>query len=146
MSWDNRFPEPIELPGGVKLASLREAIVHLVNTIPSSERGTPVVLTAAELITSAAEHGGPIEFARIATLRAINRHVVREFNPDRKDTHWGGRKLARDRWVPEQINRRRFDFPVRLSWVVSWDKRFDRSVILPGGKTLLMLEDARRHI
>jgi hypothetical protein len=84
------------LPGGVRLASLREAIVHLVNTIPSSERGVPVVLTAAELITSAAERGGPIEFARIATLRAINRNVVREFNPDRKERHWGKRKLKRD--------------------------------------------------
>jgi hypothetical protein len=71
MSWDSYFPEPIELPDGVKLASLREAIVHLVNTVPSSERGIPVILTAAELITSAAEHGGPIEFARIATLRAF---------------------------------------------------------------------------
>jgi hypothetical protein len=82
MSWDSRFPEPIELPDGVKLASLREAIVHLVNTVPSSERGIPVILTPAELITSAAEHGGPIEFARIATLRAFNRHVERVLNPD----------------------------------------------------------------
>jgi hypothetical protein len=77
VSWDSRFAEPIELPGGVGLASLREAIVHLVNTVPSSERGTPVVLTAAELITSAAERGGPIEFARVAPLRAINRHIER---------------------------------------------------------------------
>jgi hypothetical protein len=90
------LPEPIELPGGVRLASLREAIVHLVNTIPSSERGIPVVLTAAELITSAAQRGGPNEFARIATLRAFNRHAVREFNPHRKDPHWGRRKLVRD--------------------------------------------------
>jgi hypothetical protein len=97
VSWDSRFAEPIELPGGVKLASLREAIVHLVDTTPSSERGLPVILTAAELITSAAEHGGPVEFARIATLRAINRHVVRQINSDRKDTHWEKRKLARDR-------------------------------------------------
>jgi hypothetical protein len=82
VSWDSRFPEPIELPCGAKLASLREAIVHLVNTVPSSERGTPVVLTAAELITSAAERGGPIEFARIATLRALNRHVECVLNPD----------------------------------------------------------------
>ena len=96
MSWDSRFAEPIDLPGGVRLASLREAIVHLVDTIPSSERGLPVVLTAAELITSAAERGGPIEFARIATLRAINRHGKRVFNPDRKDTHWGRRKWKRD--------------------------------------------------
>jgi hypothetical protein len=65
--WDSRFPEPIELPCGVRLGSLREAIVHLV-TVPPSEPGTPVVLTAAEMIASAAERGGPIEFARIATL------------------------------------------------------------------------------
>jgi hypothetical protein len=52
--------------------------------------------TAAELITNAAEHGGPIEFARVATLRAVNRRAVREFNPDRKDTHCGRRKLKRD--------------------------------------------------
>ncbi len=82
MSWDSRFAEPIELPGGVRLASLRDAIVHLVNTVPSCERGTPVILTAAEQITSAAEHGGPLEFARIATLRALNRHAERLLNPD----------------------------------------------------------------
>jgi hypothetical protein len=96
VSWDSRFAEPIELPGGVRLASLREAIVHLVNTVPSSERGMPVVLTAAELITSAAERGGPVEFARIATLRALNRHVERVFDASHKDTHWGRRKLKRD--------------------------------------------------
>jgi hypothetical protein len=41
------------------------------------------------MITSAAERGGPIEFARIATLRAINRNVERIFDPSRKDHHWG---------------------------------------------------------
>jgi hypothetical protein len=29
-------------------------------------------------------------------LLALNRHVERVFNPDRKDHHWGRRKLARD--------------------------------------------------
>ena len=89
MSWDSRFAEPIELPGGVRLASLRDAIVHLVNTVPSSERGTPVILTAAELITSAAERGGPIKFARIATLRALNRHAEHALNPDIVKTRIG---------------------------------------------------------
>jgi hypothetical protein len=81
VSWDSRFPKPIELPCGVRLASLREAVLHLVKTVPPCERGTPVILTAAEMITSAAERGGPIEFARIATLRALNRHVERVLNP-----------------------------------------------------------------
>jgi hypothetical protein len=89
VSWDSRFAQPIELPGRIRLASLREAILHLANTVPSSERSLPVVLTAAEMITSAAERGGPIEFARIATFRAINRNVERIFDPPRKDHHWG---------------------------------------------------------
>jgi hypothetical protein len=96
VSWSLRFAEPIVLPNGAKLTSLRESIAHLVKTIPAAERRLPAVLTAAEMLTAAAEHGGPIEFARIATLRAINRDAVREFNPDRKDHHWGKRKLKRD--------------------------------------------------
>jgi hypothetical protein len=29
-------------------------------------------------------------------MRALNREVERTFNPDRKDTHWGQRKLKRE--------------------------------------------------
>ena len=97
MSWSLRFAEPIMLADGAKLATLRQAIAHLVKTVPPTERGSPAVLTAAEMLTNAAEHGGPVEFARIGTLQALNRHTVRVFNPDRKETKWGRRKLARDR-------------------------------------------------
>jgi hypothetical protein len=34
--------------------------------------------------------------ARVGMLRAMNHGVERVFNPDRKDTHWGKRKLKRD--------------------------------------------------
>ena len=34
--------------------------------------------------------------ARIGVMRALNRGVERVFNPDRKETHWGNRKLKRD--------------------------------------------------
>jgi hypothetical protein len=34
--------------------------------------------------------------ARIDVLRALNRNVERVFNPDRKGTHWGKRKLRRE--------------------------------------------------
>ncbi len=95
MSWSQRFDEPIVLPDGAKLRSLREAVAHLGKVIPKSDHDMPSVTTAAELLTLAAEHGGPIEFARIATLQALNRHCVREFT-DRKDPQWGRRKLARD--------------------------------------------------
>jgi hypothetical protein len=34
--------------------------------------------------------------AKIGFMKALNRDVVREFNADRKETHWGKRKLKRD--------------------------------------------------
>jgi len=42
------------------------------------------------------EHNGPTMFARIGIMRALNRDVVRVFDPSRKDTHWGKRKLKSD--------------------------------------------------
>jgi hypothetical protein len=40
--------------------------------------------------------GGPTMMARIGVMKALTRHVERVFNPDRKDSHWGKRKLKRD--------------------------------------------------
>jgi hypothetical protein len=37
-----------------------------------------------------------IFLARIAVLRAIHHNEARVFNPHRKETHWGKRKLKRD--------------------------------------------------
>jgi hypothetical protein len=39
---------------------------------------------------------GPIMHARVAILQAIHRNEARVFYPDRKDPHWGTRKLKRD--------------------------------------------------
>jgi hypothetical protein len=49
-----------------------------------------------EALILVATLGGPTMFARIGIMRAMNRGHVREFNPDRKDPHWGRRKLKRD--------------------------------------------------
>jgi hypothetical protein len=51
---------------------------------------------AMEALLLVAEHTGPTMFARIGVMRALNRHVERVFNPDRKSPHWGRRKLTRD--------------------------------------------------
>jgi hypothetical protein len=75
------------LANGAKLSTLRDAIAHLGKAIPKSDHDAPVG-TAAELLTLAAEHSGPIEFARIATLQALNRRVERVFNSDRKARSW----------------------------------------------------------
>ena len=38
-----------------------------------------------------ATRGGPTMLARIGVMRALNGQVVREFNSDCKETHWGKR-------------------------------------------------------
>lgn len=94
--WQRKFEDPIPLPDGCKLVTLREAVAYLAKTVPKAERNMPEVLTAAEMLTYTAERGWPTMFARMGVMQALNRHHVREFNPDRKDTHWGRRKLKRD--------------------------------------------------
>jgi hypothetical protein len=42
-----------------------------------------------------ADLGGPTVFARIGVVRALNRHVERVFDRDRKDLRWRRRKLKR---------------------------------------------------
>jgi hypothetical protein len=49
-----------------------------------------------EALILVATHGGPTMFARIGVMRALNRGVERVFDPSRKDTNWGKRKLKRD--------------------------------------------------
>jgi hypothetical protein len=96
VSWSRRFDEPIELPDGRKLKTLAEAMAWLAKEIPKSEHKMEKVQNAAYCVTRAAEHNGPMIFAQMGMLQAIHRHHKRVFNPDRKDTHWGKRKLKRD--------------------------------------------------
>ncbi len=65
--------------------------------LPKQEAASPEWQAAIEALMLVAELGGPTMFARIGIMRALNRHIERVFNPDRKDHHWGHRKLARDR-------------------------------------------------
>jgi hypothetical protein len=94
--WSARFDEPIVLDDGTTLTTLREAIQYLARTVPKAERDHEKVLSAADHLTRSAEQGYPLFFARAATLRAIHRNKERMFNPDRKEHHWGERKLKRD--------------------------------------------------
>jgi hypothetical protein len=68
---------------------------NYITKLPKAEHSAPEWQAAMEALLIVAR-GGPTMFARIGVMRALNRHVAREFNPDRKDTHWGKRKLKRD--------------------------------------------------
>ena len=95
-NWKRRFDEPIKLPNGRKLVTLKDAIARLAKEVPKSEHGMKQVQAAAHCVTVDAENGRPLVFARIGVLQAINRHKPEEFDPKRKSPHWGKRKHRRD--------------------------------------------------
>jgi hypothetical protein len=87
--------DPISLPKGKSLVTLRDAALYITK-LPKAEHDAPEWQAAMEALLLVAEHNGPTMFARIGVMGALNRHFERVFNSDRKDQHWGRRKLARD--------------------------------------------------
>jgi hypothetical protein len=72
--WQKRFGDPIVLPDGRQLVTLRDAIRHLVDTVPARERKHSHVLIAATVLTDAAEGRDFMMHARVAVIRALNRN------------------------------------------------------------------------
>jgi hypothetical protein len=83
------------LPNGKKLVTLRDAADYITG-LPKKEADLPEWQAAIEALILVADLNGPTMFARIGVMKALNPGRVREFNPARKDTHWGKRKLKRD--------------------------------------------------
>jgi hypothetical protein len=72
VSWDRRFSDPIELPSGRKLVTLRDAAEYITK-LPKAEHDAEEWLAAMEALLLVAEHDGPTMFARIGMMRALNR-------------------------------------------------------------------------
>jgi hypothetical protein len=93
--WKRPFDDPIPLPRGRQLVTLRDAGTYITK-LPKAEHDAEEWQAAMEALMLVAR-GGPTMLARIGVMRALNRHVERVFNLNRKDHHWGRRKLKRDR-------------------------------------------------
>jgi hypothetical protein len=88
--WSDKFEDPI--PG---MTTLRDAADY-IQKLPETEQQLPHWQAAIEALIMAAEGKAPLLHARVGMLRALNHGVERVFNTDRKETHWGKRKLKRD--------------------------------------------------
>ena len=93
--WSRTFDDPIPVPRGRQLVTLKDA-ANYIQKLPKAEQNLDEWQAAVEALLLVVELDGPTMMARIGMLRALNRHVERVFNSDRKDTHWGKRKLKRD--------------------------------------------------
>jgi hypothetical protein len=95
VSWERPFDQPVPLPSGPPARTLRDA-ANYIKKLPQSEHDSPEWRLAIQMLIDAAEDRGPMLFAKMGMLRATNRSVERVFNPSRKVSHWGPRKLKRD--------------------------------------------------
>jgi hypothetical protein len=92
VSWERPFDQPVPLPSGPPARTLRDA-ANYIKTLSVSERDTPEWRLAIQMLIDVAEDRGPMLFAKMGIVRAVNRDVESAFNPGRKDPHRGKRKL-----------------------------------------------------
>jgi hypothetical protein len=71
VSWDLIFFDPIEVPRGRPLVSLRDA-GRYISGLPASQQRLAPWQTAAELLLLVAGRGGDTMMARIAMMQALN--------------------------------------------------------------------------
>jgi hypothetical protein len=96
VSWSIRFPEPIALPDGGKLTTLQDAGAYITQ-LPKKTQALPTWQTAAHVLIQAADHGGPIEFARLGMQQALFPKGEPVYHSRKKDPVWRNRaKLVRD--------------------------------------------------
>jgi hypothetical protein len=74
MPWSCSFEDPITLPDGRTLSTLRDAASYLM-ALPGKTRQSDEWQTAIEALLMAAENRGPLMHARIGMLRALNRQA-----------------------------------------------------------------------
>ena len=81
MSWERPFDAPLLLPNGATARSLREA-ANYVKRLPQSERDRQEWRLAIHLLIEAAEDCGPLTFARLGMLNAMDREAETRFEPE----------------------------------------------------------------
>jgi hypothetical protein len=71
MPWSQPFEDPIPLPDGGELVTLKQAADY-VRRLPKTQHDLDHRRTAVEMLILAAEDRRPTMFARIGMLRALN--------------------------------------------------------------------------
>jgi len=93
--WSRAFDDPIPLPRGRQLVTLKDAAAYILK-LPKSKRQSPEWQAAGEAVIMAAEGRGPLMHAHVGMMLALHgAKPIPEYSPS-KEKHWGRRKLKRD--------------------------------------------------
>jgi hypothetical protein len=97
MSWDLPFADPIPLPHGGTLKRLLDAGAY-ISALPKHVHDAKEWQCAMYCLLQAADHGGPIEFARLGMMQALYPKGTPVYRPVDKDPKCRNNyKLVRDR-------------------------------------------------
>jgi hypothetical protein len=69
--WKRAFDEPIPLPRGRELVTLKDAGIHITK-LPKAEHQAPEWQAAMQALILVATKGGPTMLARIGMMRALD--------------------------------------------------------------------------
>ena len=94
MPWLTPFEDPIALPDGRQLLTLKDAADYITE-LPKEQSDLAHWQVAIEALMLCLREGHPM-LARIAFMTALNRNAVVPFNPDAKKHRGAKRKLKRD--------------------------------------------------
>jgi len=70
IGWHRTFHDPIPLPSGGELITLRDA-ANFITKLPKREHDAPAWRTAITALMLVAEHGGDMMLPRIGIMRAL---------------------------------------------------------------------------
>ena len=91
LSWDQQFSDPIEVPNGRKLVTLRDTALYITR-LPKPEHDAPEWQAAMQALILVADHDGPTMLARIGVMRALRARSCtdRRAAPPRPDPTFRG--------------------------------------------------------
>jgi hypothetical protein len=72
MPWSTPFDEPIDLRGGIRLATLQQAADYVMKLPEDVQQQQRWQIAVENLINAAETGGGWLMFARIGMMRALN--------------------------------------------------------------------------
>ena len=81
MSWDRPFHQPVPLPDGPPAQTLRDAASY-IRKLPLPERDCQEWRLVMQMLIDAAEDRGPMLFARMGIVRALEAHAERALNTE----------------------------------------------------------------
>jgi hypothetical protein len=144
--WPREFDEPIPLPKGRQLVTLRDAGDYITK-LPKAEHTAPKWQAAMEALILVATLGGPTMFARIGIMKALNRRRERLFS-ERKErigesANW--HETANPSSLCITATKRTNEVNARVSWHRASVRPCPRNVDHATTKRLHLLFMGQRH-